>query len=94
MSWAAIAKTAPVKAEPAAEPGENKPRVAVIDANALITQHGILNLVRSACMRAIRLCPGCRRRRCRLRPADLPAACAFTPPFCCAACRCGLPTSA
>ena len=67
MSWAAIAKAVPVKAEPAAEPSESQPRVAVLDANALITQHGILNLVRPACMRAMRSCSGRRRRRRCLR---------------------------
>lgn len=89
MSWAAIAKAEPAKAEPAAEPSESKPRVAVLDANALITQHGILNLVRPACMRAGRGSRPARRRR-RLQrslPQPLVARPSFAP-------RCGLRTGA
>ena len=72
MSWAAIAKAEPVKAAPAAEPSESKPRVAVLDANALITQHGILNLVRPACMRAM-------RTTCSGQPLPPPLPAPFTP---------------
>lgn len=94
MSWAAIAKAGPAKAEPAAEPSESKPRVAVLDANALITQHGILNLVRPACMRAMRRSQACRRCRSHLQTAaaaGLPAHPSLTLPH---SCRCGLRTSA
>lgn len=47
MNWAAVAKSEPAKAAPVVDVGD-KQRVAVVDANALITQHGILNLVRFA----------------------------------------------
>ena len=48
MNWAAVAKSEPVKAVPVHDASAPKPRVAVVDANALITQHGLLNLVRFA----------------------------------------------
>ncbi|EFN52880.1 hypothetical protein CHLNCDRAFT_138388 [Chlorella variabilis] len=43
MSWAAVAKTEAVKAPPTLAGGSHT-RVSVIDANALITQHGLLSL--------------------------------------------------
>jgi RNA-binding protein NOB1 len=46
-SWAAIAKTEPVKARAAPVVPDKKPRTAVIDANAIING-GLLNLMRSA----------------------------------------------
>lgn len=76
MDWATVAKSQPVAA-PSTEPdGEAKPRVAVVDANALITQHGILNLVRgahrgAACMP--RLCAAARWPP----PPPLAAACSW-----------------
>lgn len=48
MNWAAVAKSEPVKAAPVDDGGAPKPRVAVVDANAIITQHGLLNLIRFA----------------------------------------------
>ena len=48
MNWAAVAKAEPAKPPPTDDGGADRPRVAVVDANALITQHGILNLVRFA----------------------------------------------
>ena len=47
-SWAAIAKTEPTKAAEVPMDTEAKPRVAVIDANAIITGTGLLNLMRVA----------------------------------------------
>lgn len=44
MNWASVAKAEPVKAQPAADTTAAGTRVAVLDANALITQHGLLNL--------------------------------------------------
>jgi RNA-binding protein NOB1 len=48
MSWAAIAGTAPPPAAPVEVPAESKPRVAVIDANAIIQGVGLLDLLRVA----------------------------------------------
>ena len=47
-TWAAIAGTEPAKAAPVAAVSASKPRVAVVDANALITGTGLLNLARFA----------------------------------------------
>lgn len=47
-SWAAIAKTEPIKAAPVVVEEKVRPSVAVIDANAIINGHGLLNLMRSA----------------------------------------------
>lgn len=47
-SWAAIAKTEPAKAPaPAPEPAGPPPRIAVLDANALIAGTGLLGLMAS-----------------------------------------------
>ena len=46
MNWASVAATAAPVAAPAAPTDGPKPRIAVVDANALITQHGLLNLAR------------------------------------------------
>ncbi len=48
MSWAAIAKTEPVKAAPVKVIEKEKQSVAVIDANAIINGNGLINLMRSA----------------------------------------------
>ncbi|KAH7625019.1 putative RNA-binding NOB1-like protein [Nannochloris sp. 'desiccata'] len=48
MSWAAVAKTEPVKAAPVKVIEKEKQSVAVIDANAIINGNGLLNLMRSA----------------------------------------------
>ena len=48
MNWAAVAAAPVAPAAPADSGDTPKPRVAVVDANALITQHGLLNLVRFA----------------------------------------------
>ena len=48
MDWAAIAKAPAPQAVPDDDGGLEKPRVAVVDANAIITQHGLLNLARFA----------------------------------------------
>lgn len=47
MSWAAIARQEPVKAAPKEEDAAAKPRVAVVDANAIISGEGLLALMRS-----------------------------------------------
>ena len=47
-SWAAIAKAEPIKAAPVVVEEKIKPSVAIIDANAIIHGHGLLNLLRSA----------------------------------------------
>ena len=47
MNWASVAAAPAPKAPAAPDAGPDKPRVAVVDANALITQHGLLNLVRA-----------------------------------------------
>lgn len=48
MNWAAVAAAPVAPAAPADSGDTPKPRVAVVDANALITQHGLLNLARFA----------------------------------------------
>jgi RNA-binding protein NOB1 len=48
MSWAAIAKSEPVKAAPVVVIEKERQSVAVIDANAIINGNGLLNLMRSA----------------------------------------------
>lgn len=48
MNWAAVAAAPVAPAAPADSSAAPKPRVAVVDANALITQHGLLNLARFA----------------------------------------------
>lgn len=47
-SWAAIAQKEPVKAAEAPLQIESKPKVAVIDANAIISGDGLMNLMRFA----------------------------------------------
>lgn len=47
-SWAAIAKSPAVAAAPILDDDEQKLRIAVLDANALITGEGLLNLLRFA----------------------------------------------
>ena len=46
MSWAAIAKAPAVAPAPIIDDSETKPRIAVIDANAIINGEGLLNLIR------------------------------------------------
>ncbi|KAL4438664.1 hypothetical protein ABPG77_006268 [Micractinium sp. CCAP 211/92] len=48
MNWAAVAAAPVAPAAPTDSGDAPKPRVAVVDANALITQHGLLNLARFA----------------------------------------------
>ena len=48
MNWAAIAKAPPVLAPVVVVEEKVKPSVAVIDANAIISGSGLLNLMRSA----------------------------------------------
>lgn len=43
MNWASVAKSEPPKAAPV-KSGGARPSFVVLDANALITQHGLLNL--------------------------------------------------
>jgi len=46
-SWVAVAKTEPTKAAEAPMETELKPRVAVLDTNAIINGNGLLNLMRT-----------------------------------------------
>lgn len=45
-SWAAIAKSEPVKVAQKEEDVEEKPRIAVVDANAIISGESLLQLMR------------------------------------------------
>ena len=46
MSWAAVAKSEPAKVVQKEEESDSKPRIAVVDANAIISGEHLLSLMR------------------------------------------------